>query len=353
MLRPLLLPLFAATWLVACGGSGDASDAAGEVRFCMSPGDCAADETCLKGVCGRECLWDEDCGDVNAFVCLHYRCNPASLPYDDVREATALDVQDVASPDGSIACDKDLDCKPYDQVCLNGHCDKECDEDVDCGDPSKTCYAHRCFAKTPDGAPDASDAVEPDPEPEVVQTKPYGSICSAGSECEGEWCVQNLILNQKTCTQLCGGDGDSASCPGKDVCVGPIQDQEGVNRFVCVANDAGSQNCNACMSGVSLTNPQGKCLCTVKCPDVSKCPLNMSCAPVSLGGVATPVCVPVGQPCDPSQPNTSPCYGACLPRDASAYFCTTPCDDAGDCAIGTVCHGETVEGVLVQWCIAQ
>jgi hypothetical protein len=356
MLRPFLAALFAASLLAACGGSGDAADATPEVRYCLNRDQCGADETCLQGVCGRECLWDEDCGDVNAFVCRAYECQPASVEFGDAHEAGGPDAPDILSPDGVAACAKDLDCKPFDLVCLAGRCDKECDVDVDCGDPAKTCYAHRCFAKTADGAPEViePDAVEPEPDAsDAIDKKPYGSLCDLGSECEGEWCVQNLILDKKTCTHLCGGDGDSGACPGKDVCVGPLQDQEGVNRWVCVANDAGSSNCNACMSGISLTNPQGNCLCTAKCPDVSKCPLNMSCAPVSLGGVPTPVCVPVGQPCDPTQPNTSPCYGVCLPRDANAYFCTTPCDGAGDCALGTVCHGETVEGVLVQWCIAQ
>jgi len=357
MLRTCLVAMLVALAPVACGGAdGDSRDASPDVRFCMSPSECPADQTCLQGVCGCQCLWDEDCGDVSAFVCRHCECQSASVGFPDASEASAPEASDVndvpgdpgVDAPGPRACSKDLDCKDLDLVCLGGHCDKECDEDVDCGDPSRTCYAHRCFAKTADGAPEVVE-----PAPEVVEKKPYGSPCDAGGQCEGGWCVQNLVLGQKTCTQLCGGAGDSASCPGKDVCVGPVKDQDNIDRWICVANDAGNTNCNACMSGLSLTNPKGNCVCTVQCPDVSKCPLNMGCAPVLVGGVTTPVCVPVGQPCDPGNVNDSPCYGACLPKNAQAWFCTTVCDGSGDCAVGTACHGETIDGVLVQWCIDQ
>ena len=356
MCRSVSLVLLLVPALAGCGASDAGGDDARATRYCMKPADCDPGETCLGGVCGRQCLWPEDCGDPNAFVCRDYQCLPASVGFGDDADVVA-EAGEVASVDGALhdpgpdaptACTKDLDCKALDLVCLDGRCDKECDEDVDCGDPARTCYAHRCFAKTAEPQPEvvepAADAVEP---------QPYGSLCGAGSECEGGWCVWNMVLNQKTCTQLCGGDGDSASCPDKDVCVGPVKDQDNVDRWVCVANDAGSSNCNACMSGVSLTNPKGNCVCTVKCPDVSKCPTNMGCAPVNLGGVATPVCVPVGQACDPADVNDSPCYGVCLPKNAQTYFCTTLCDGGGDCAVGQACHGETVDGVLVQWCIAQ
>lgn len=349
--RPLFLLLGALA--VACGGAGDASDAAGDVRFCMSPAECPSDQTCLHGVCGCQCLWDEDCGDVSAFVCRQCECQAASVGFPDASEASAPDAIEVpddpgADGTGPRACTKDLDCKDLDLVCLGGHCDKECDVDVDCGDPAKTCYAHRCFDKAAEGSPEVVE-----PEPDVVEKRPYGSLCAAGSECEGGWCVQNLVLNQKTCTQLCGGDGDSASCPGKDVCVGPIKDQDNVDRWVCVANDAGSTNCSACMSGISLTNPKGNCICTVKCADVSKCPLNMGCATIQLGGVATPVCVPVGQACDPADINDSPCYGVCLYKDAALTqtFCTILCDQATDCPVGTNCVQASDGRQIYQWCL--
>ncbi len=344
----LLFVLFlgAACSTDATEGGGDD----GEVRYCQSPTECGAEETCLRGVCGKECDWDEDCGDPNLFVCRHYACEKASVAFPDAGGETTLnDVGEL--PDGASAtCEKDLDCKPLGLVCIDGSCDKECDEDEDCADPTLYCYAQRCFEKGAEGGAEVVDP--PDTSDSVGPLKAYGSPCEKGSECEGEWCVLNMLLNQKTCTKLCGGDGDSYACPGLDVCVGPIADESGQQRWVCVANDAGSQNCNACTSGLSLTNPQGNCICTVKCPDAGKCPSNSGCAPVMVGGIPTPVCVPVGQACDPNDINTSPCYGACLPRDASGLWaCSIVCDTNAACPQGYTCHAEVIDGTVVEWCI--
>ena len=349
---PLILPVLLLALLPACGND-DAAPGGGDVetRYCQSQTDCGDDETCLKGVCGRECLWDEDCGDPNSFVCRHYTCEAASVIFPDAAgEAVLVDVtEDQDSPDSAPPpCANDLDCKALNLVCLEGRCDKECDEDEDCANPALYCYAQRCFPK--DAEP-VTEVVDVEPDESVAPGKAYGSPCEKGSECEGEWCVQNMLLQQKTCTRLCGGDGDSYACPGLDVCVGPIPDDTGQQRWVCVANDAGSQNCNACTTGLTLTNPQGNCICTVKCPDAGKCPVNSGCAPVMVGGIPTPVCVPAGQPCDPNNINTSPCYGLCLPRDQMTYACTILCDTHAACPQGHTCHAEVVEGVVLEWCI--
>ena len=358
-LRLLLLLLLLPLLLAPSCASDDKSTGGdiAETRYCQSPLDCDEDETCLKGVCGRECLWDEDCGDPNHFVCRQYACKPASVLFPDAGgETEALDIE--ADQDlGTTSCEKDLDCKDLGLVCIERRCDKDCDEDEDCADPNLYCYAQRCFPKGVEPTTEVVDVdVDADPEDSidsVTPAKPYGSPCETGSECEGEWCVQNMLLQQKTCTELCGGDGDSYACPGIDVCVGPLQDQDGQSRWVCAANDAGSQNCAACSSGLTLTNPQGNCICTVKCPDAGKCPTNSGCAPVMIGGVATPVCVPVGQVCDPNDVNTSPCYGACLPRRDGSGFgaCTIVCDTNAACPQGYTCYAEVVGDVVVEWCI--
>lgn len=351
---PLILQALLLAALPGCA-SDDATSGDGDVatRYCQSQADCNDDETCLRGVCGRECLWDEDCGDPNSFVCRHYTCEPASVLFPDALG----DTDALASADGQgdtdaspAPCDKDLDCKALGLVCIEGSCDKECEEDEDCADPSLYCYAQRCFRK---GAEGDSEVVDVEPSDTVEPAKAYGSACEKGSECEGGWCVQNMVLQQKTCTKLCGGDGDSYACPGLDVCVGPISDESGQDRWVCVANDAGSQNCNACTTGLTLTNPQGNCICTVKCPDAGKCPINSGCAPVMVGGIPTPVCVPVGQACDPNNINTSPCYGVCLPRDLSSglWACSTVCDTNAACPQGYTCHPEVIEGTVVEWCM--
>jgi len=260
-------------------------------------------------------------------------------------EAAGADVAGEGA--GPRPCQMDLDCKDLDLVCLSGSCGKQCDEDVDCGDPGLYCYAHRCLPKAAEPQPEVVDAT-----PDTGPLKAYGAPCDKGSECEGGWCVQHMLLGTKVCTQLCAGAGDSFSCPGTDICFGPLADEQGQQRWICVANDAGTTTCNACTTGLSLTNPQGQCRCTVPCPDASKCPVNMGCAPVTFGATPTDVCIPVGQPCDPSQPNTSPCYGVCLPRDASgAWFCTVPCEGSADCPTGTSCHSEVLEGVVLSWCI--
>jgi hypothetical protein len=342
--------------LLSLSCASDDSAARGDIaetRYCQSPMDCDEDETCLKGVCGRECLWDEDCGDPNHFVCRQYACEPASVLFPDSNDPDTvqdLDAGEDLDPDlETTPCEKDLDCKALNLVCIEGGCDKDCDEDEDCADPALYCYAQRCFPI--DAEPDPGDEVV-DPPDSVDPEKPYGSPCETGSECEGEWCVQNMLLQQKTCTKLCGGDGDSYACPGLDVCVGPLLDQDGQSRWVCVANDAGSQNCAACSSGLTLTNAQGNCICTVKCPDAGKCPTNSGCAPVMVGGIPTPVCVPVGQICDPNDVNTSPCYGLCLPRDNSGlYACSIKCDTNAACPQGYTCHAEVYREVVVEWCI--
>ena len=339
----------------ACSADGGRADTA---QYCMGPQDCPADQTCLGGVCGRECMWDEDCGDTLRFLCKEMKCEPVVTGYDvhdgdaGLTDATPpLDTGDAVE----VPCEKDLDCDPYQMACIDGVCDRECTKDEHCGDPGRYCYAYRCFDKEADPAPgDVTDPPDATPDAAVDSDGPkkaYGQACAAGTECEGGFCLQIDLAGNKICTQPCPNQSPY-ECPGLDICYGfPMGG--GVTEWVCIPNDAG-QSCGACLSAIELQSGTGQCICSVKCDSAEKCPNEMACAPVLLSGQQTKVCMPIGAQCDPQAmaTYTSNCFGICYPTNPAATtgFCSASCSGNNDCPTGYTCHAEVIEGQTIRTC---
>ena len=327
---------------------------------CMSDSQCLPQAVCLAGICGRECDKDLDCGDPD-LICQQYRC-------------VDKDVVDVKPDTSKIPCTKNYDCVKYDMACIDGWCDRECEQDIDCGDPDKYCYAYKCFDKNPDDTvnpPDVKETttldiieVKETIIPDIVDvketqdtgctssvpgcvTKPgqYGEGCKCACECETEMCVNNKSKGYATCTQGCAGDFD---CPDIDTCI-TLMDQS----KICYFNDSGYDCNTGCTTGLSVTNLQGMCKCTVKCANATKCPDSYGCGKVNMNGVPTKMCVYVsGQSCNPMNTASSPCFGMCYPLDDAATqgICTIACDSTSDCPSGMYCFSENIGGQIIKTC---
>jgi hypothetical protein len=296
---------------------------------CVTRGNmCTVDEACLPvgvcldGFCGQECTKNEDCPGI--LKCELYRCIVAGGGPDVVTKDTA----------GMVACNKHVDCDPYDMACIDGFCDQECTKDWQCEGSGAKCVGYMC---TTNVGPDViqEDAVPGDitepPDttlpPDCDPTDgPYGAACHCKQECATALCIENKILNSAICTQYCQND---AQCPGPDVCVA-VGDTS-----VCILNDSGQDtSCDPdlafCYKGFFLTNKLGNCACTTPCNKADECPEGFGCH--VLG--ADKVCVSTGEVCSATY---NPCFGECA-GFSEPGFCTNLCILSTDCPNGWTCQ---------------
>ncbi len=324
---------------------------------CGNHVDCKSQAACIQGTCQQECTQDWQC--VAPLVCDHWRCldssattdtkspDPGSPPEDSAGTDT---VEDTAPQGDSIVgkeCTFHSDCEGV-AACLDGKCSVECQSDEDCGEPADwDCIQFQCIGLGPadagpsdPGKPSDPGTTEPDdtkpskdlPPKCTEKAAPYGTNCFCKEDCISSMCLGDVEAGKGFCTEECF---TSSNCPGTDWCAGLPDGTK-----VCVKNDAGAPCAQGCLSGTTLVNQQGKCVCTVPCEDASQCPSSMACAQVSGAGK---VCVPIGAVCDPNT-GSSPCFGVCWPNLSNTWFCTAECASLTDCPAGFTCHTDDLGG---------
>ena len=332
---------------------------------CSNHVDCKNKAACIQGVCERECTQDWQCQA--PLTCDHWRCLDLSRVTPDVPPPDDLPSDVADPPDVSEAPDADVPESPADTVlgkdctfhsecegvaaCLDGKCAVQCQEDSDCGAPEAwDCKLFECFAiDAPDAGPTDAGPTDPGPPPDPGPTDtgpdnelppnctekaaPYGTNCFCKQDCISSLCLGDIAAGKGFCTEECF---TSSNCPGTDWCT-----DVGGGTKVCVKNDAGAPCAQGCLSGLTLTNPQGKCVCSVPCESSEQCPSAMACSVVP--GVAGKLCVPIGTVCDPNAPK-SPCFGVCWPNLSGTWFCTAECEALTDCPSGFTCHTDDLGG---------
>lgn len=280
------------------------------------------------------------------------------------KEDTSAIVEDVEEPKDVLVtgpCTSHVDCNG-EGACIDGKCQIECKKNEDCGDPGKwECKQFQCFstvttdpvdAGPTDLGPPPVDSGQPvqdtgggdkkDVNPNCTEKKAsYGATCFCKDDCSTGLCLGDIAAGKGFCTQECF---TSDTCPGADWC---YADPSGTK--VCVQNDSGNSCQNGCLSGITLTNGAGACICTVPCASANGCPLNMACSAVGVNGVPTKVCVPIGQFCNSSNPSN--CYGICFPDLSNTFLCTATCEGFNDCPAGYKCHQEVLNGQTYQTCL--
>ena len=339
---------------------------------CGTHVDCQNTAACIEGTCQQECLDDWHClGEARR--CVHFQCvasdavDAAAPPGGDAVDppdaglasdaGAPPDVLPVVDASARKACVNNFDCAGQ-GACITGFCDVQCTSDADCGDSTAwNCIQFQCW---PEAIPDAvgpdtgpSDTAEPadagppdaGPQPDLPpgcteKAAAYGDLCHCKSDCQSTLCLGDVAAGKGFCTKPCS---TSANCPGIDWCLQAAPDAK-----VCVQNDAGAPCSQGCLF-VTLQNQVGGCVCTVPCSSAAECPGTMACSAVPLNGVPTPLCVPVGQLCDPQK--ALPCYGTCFPDLSDTWLCTARCESFQDCPAGFQCYQEVISGQTVAHCL--
>lgn len=301
---------------------------------------------------GESCTKASDCAE--ALFCLNNVCQGiGSTPNEDTTSSTDLTALEDVS--GQL-CSTDQDCWP-EAVCLMGSCGRECVTDQECASQGMVCIDWRCATDTTPPPQDTSSAIDvqapqdtaiPDTAPQPTDPGntssglPYGSPCSAGSDCESTLCIGVGAGGSGICTKSCNSLLGPSECLGTDMCYDLAPGQS-----VCAPSDVGkATSCSVpdCF-GPSLQNAQGECVCTAKCAQAIQCPAAMSCSPTQVGteGVVD-LCVPIGGACGPG--NEDHCFGVCVLTDNANGFCTAVCDQHTDCMTQMTCTA-TDTGVQV------
>jgi len=257
--------------------------------LCTTDQDCWPVSVCIDGICGRECVTDEECKAI-AGTCRDWRCEQ-----DGVDAGTANDSSPVKTDSGPPVSDP--------------------------GPP------------TPDSNPPAPDPGPPDNAPAETgptPTKGYGEPCTAAAECESGLCVA-LGTPQGFFTMECQQTQD---CPISHACY-PV----GGGTKICAPSDAGvSVDClSPTCFGISLDNGLGSCVCSHECQSASDCPGVMACSYAATATGNQKLCIPVGELCDPDPNQVNACYQFCYPETVDAGFCTATCETTMDCPAGSPC----------------
>lgn len=285
-------------WLflvLALSAAACASDDGPSYNHCTKDSDCLPAGVCIDGLCGSECVHNNQCPGKT--TCIKYRCRlpapPADVPQQP-EEVTVTDVADLTDePEVDIGPDQDL--SPP--------------EDTPVEDVNNT-----------------DEGLAPGCEP---TQGPYGAACSCKEECASALCVVNKIINTGQCTQLCTNDNQ---CPQPDVCV--IVDDTGI----CVPNDSGQpSSCdpaeNYCYKQLVAFNKINQCVCTAPCITKADCPTGFACH--ADNQVLIKYCVSVGEMCATGY---VPCFGECAGDPSVGQgFCTALCVSTADCPDDWTC----------------
>jgi hypothetical protein len=265
----------------------NASDTMGVL--CTVDQDCWPVSVCIDGICGRECVTNEEC-KTKGGLCRDWRCEEGGAD-----AGTQSDSSTPNSDSGNPVADP--------------------------GTP------------TPDPGPSPSDLGTPDEAPVdfgTTPTKGYGDPCMGSDECESGLCVA-LGAVQGFCTQECQQTQD---CPVAHACY-PV----GGGTKICAPSDAGAPaDCvNPGCLGLSLNNGLNSCVCTHACQTASDCPGVMACSYAATANGNQKLCVPVGEVCYPDPNQLNACFQFCYPETLEAGFCTATCDSTLDCPSGSPC----------------
>ena len=304
MTRTLVIFFFIGFAAAACS-----SDDGGSYNHCVKDSDCLPVGVCIDGLCGAECLHNNQCP--HETKCIKFRCQTPASPAD-LPEPKDTSLPDVTEAEDEPETTGTPDLTPDDFSTLP----ETKAEDVKLED-----------------APVEVVPVEVEEEglaPGCEPTQgPYGAACSCKEECASALCVQNTITETGTCTQLCTNDNQ---CPQPDVCV--IVDDTGI----CVPNDSGQPT--TCVPGESFcykqlvaVNKVNQCVCTTPCTTKADCPAGFACH--ADNEVFIKYCVSVGEMCATGY---VPCFGECAGDPSIGQgFCTALCVSTADCPDDWAC----------------
>jgi hypothetical protein len=339
-MRRALLCLGLALCTASCAGQEcDFHSECGRGRYCSFGGceqdcredfDCDATEVCNEiGQCvsadGAVPRRDGGMGDAG-------RLPDAGMPGDDAGRPIDAGMRDAGRPMDAGMRDAGpivgtggyLDRCEDDGDCASGHCVDDVGGVRTC---SITCAAHR------------DCAVEHVCADGVCVPDDTGAPCSAGSSCELELCLGNVVTGAAQCTRECN---DARDCPAGFACTS----LSGLR--LCVNIEIPCDEPNDCPTGLCL----GALGCSAECRSVSDCPARFDFAAAyfcqRVTGYPNTVCAPpvvetfgsdpLGASC---RTNTSGDYlcrsSACNVDAPGGPMCIQTCTEEGGCPAGFGC----------------
>ncbi len=273
---------------------------------CRLNSDCPSPYYCEEGYCVAECRVDRDCKD-------NERCEEGLCKDRESRQRLCTSTRD---------CD-------IGETCSGGVCGKVSFVPTPSPDAGMMSQPDAGFPADSGTSPNPDAGTQPGPDAGTSMGLPYGSVCTAASQCASNYCLGPQGATQGRCTQMCSADTD---CFYPDVC----QDVPGAGKF-CAASQSGipvGSPCpngpTECASGLCLALPGRTPICTQQCAPLPSCPQGLTCQPVPDGqGGSVAVCIEgmgggFGEACTAaSQCATNLCVGV---NGSGQGICTAPCD---------------------------